>query len=350
MTALPTTLKLRQELSSIDTGYGLMSLTWRAEPVPKPQAFDAMKKAIEMAHSMGHKAFFNVGEFYGRDRANLCYVKEFFEKYPELRKDTVISCKGAVELETLTPNGKHDYVVKSVESSIAAIGGFIDIFEPARLDLSLCSDGQAYPYETFEALAEMVERGAIGGISLSEVTAEQIRAVSKDWSKYLVCVEVELSMFTPAILTNGVLEATNELNLVTIIYSPLGRGLLTGTITSSKDIPAGDFRGQLERFKDESIRQNLKLVAFLQEEIVQKRPKSEEITLPQLALGWVKHWNKTERFSKTHLLPIPSGSSVKRVEENMNEVKAQITDEEFEKINDYLKNFKTVGDAYEMAK
>ncbi|QLQ82473.1 hypothetical protein HG537_0H02350 [Torulaspora globosa] len=350
MTALPSTLKLQQELSSIDTGYGLMSLTWRAEPVPKPQAFDAMKKVIEIAQSMGHKAFFNVGEFYGRDRANLCYVKEFFEKYPELRKDTLISCKGAADLETLVPNGRHDNVVKSVENCIAAIGGFIDIFEPARLDLSICSDGQTYPYETFEALAEMVERGAIGGISLSEVTAEQIRAIAKDWSKYLVCVEVELSMFTSAILTNGVLEATNDLKLVTIIYSPLGRGLLTGTITSSKDIPAGDFRGQLQRFKDESLKQNLTLVAFLQEEIVQKRPKNDQITLPQLALGWVKHWNKTNLCANTHLLPIPSGSSVTRVEENMNEVKAQITDEEFQKINDYLKSFKTIGDAYEMAK
>lgn len=350
MAESPTTAQLKQALSNVDTGYGLMSLTWRAEPIPKAQAFDAMKRVIELAQARGQKAFFNVGEFYGPDFANLRYVKDFFEKYPSLRKETLISCKGAYDVENNAATGKHDQVVKSVENCVAAIGGFIDIYEPARLDLSLCSEGQVYPYETFEALAEMVENGAIGGVSLSEVNAEQIRAVYKDWSKYLVCVEVELSMFTPTILTNGVLEATNELKLVTVIYSPLGRGLLTGTITSSKDIPAGDFRTQLERFTDESLKQNLTLIQFLKDEIVDKRPQNQAITLPQLALGWVKHWNKTSRCSNTHLLPIPSGSSVKRVEENQDSAKAQITDQEFEKINNYLKSFKTIGDAYEMAK
>lgn len=349
MTDAPLTTKLKQELSSIDTGYGLMSLTWRAEPIPQAQAFDAMKRVIEIAKSRGHKAFFNVGEFYGAEYANLRYVKDFFTRYPELRKDTLISCKGAYDIEAYAAKGKHDDVVESVERCVQEIGGFIDIFEPARLDLTLCTDGQAYPYETFEALAEMVENGAIGGISLSEVNAEQIRAVAKDWSKYLVCVEVELSMFTPAILNNGVLQATNDLHLVTIIYSPLGRGLLTGTITSSKDIPTGDFRNQLHRFKDDSLKHNLTLIDYLQDEVISQRSENERITLPQLALGWVKHWNTTKMCANTHLLPIPSGSSVKRVDENLDETKGQITDAEFEKINEFLKSFKTIGDAYEFA-
>lgn len=340
--------KLKQDLSAIDTGYGLMSLTWRAEPIPESQAHETMKRVVELAQSKGHKAFFNCGEFYGPNRINLTFIKDFFVKNPELRKDVIISCKGGVDCETITPKGKHDDVIRSVEASVAAIGGFIDIFEVARLDLSLCTNGETYPYESFEALAEMVDNGAIGAISLSEVTAEQIRAISKDWHRYLVSVEVELSMFTKAILTNGVVKANNDLNLVTILYSPLGRGLLTGAVTSSKDIPAGDFRNLLKRFDDESLRQNLTLLDFLRDEIIAKRSPNNKITLPQVALGWDKYWNKTGEYPNTHFLPIPSGSSIKKLEENFDETKTQITAEEFRKINDFLKTFKTVGDAYEM--
>lgn len=339
--------KLKQDLSAIDTGYGLMSLTWRAEPVPEAQAHDIMKKVVELAKARGHKAFFNVGEFYGANFVNLTYVKDFFAKYPALRKDVIISCKGAIELESLKPTGKYGDVVRSIERSVEAIGGFIDIFEVARLDLSLLNEGEVYPYESFKAIAEAVDNGTIGGISLSEVNAEQIRAIHKDWHRYLVSVEVELSMYTRAILTNGVVEATNDLHLVTILYSPLGRGLLTGAITSSKDIPKGDFRSTLKRFTNDSLKQNLILVDFLKEEIIDKRPADSKITLPQVALGWDKFWNKTGKYPNTHFLPIPSGSSLQKLDENFNEAKAQITAEEFAKINEFLKDFKTVGGQYE---
>lgn len=340
--------QLKQELSAINTGYGLMSLTWRAEPIPETQAHEVMKRVVELAKSRGHKAFFNCGEFYGPNFVNLTYIKDFFQKYPELRKDVIISCKGAFDMEKVAPKGKYEDVIKSVEDSTKAIGGHIEIFEVARLDTSLCSEGEVYPYESFKALAEMVENGAIGAISLSEVTAEEIRAVAKDWGKYLVSVEVELSMYSKAIITNGIAQTNSDLGLVTILYSPLGRGMLTGAIKSSKDIPAGDFRNLLKRFSDESLRKNLTLVDFLREEIIEKRPADKKISLPQVALGWDKYWNKTGKFPNTHFLPIPSGSSLAKLEENFDESKAQITAEEFSKINAFLENFSTTGDRYEM--
>lgn len=349
MSISPKTAHLRKDLASIPIGHGLMSLTWRAEPVSQDQAFPALKKGIEMSVQRGHKAFFNVGEFYGPDWSNLKLVRDFFEKYPELRKDVIISCKGGVNNANLSPLGKYDDVIKSVERCVDEIGGPIDLFECARLDKSLCENGQVYPYESFQALAEMVENGAISGISLSEVTAEEITAIGKDWSKYLVAVEVELSMFSPQILTDGVAKANDELEVVTVAYSPLGRGLLTGQLKGASDIPKGDFRSLLARFSDDSISQNLVLVEYLKDEIVSKRPSDKPISLVQVALGWVRHWNSTAQFPNTHFLPIPSGSSVAKVEENMDESRVAITNEEFAKINAFLKNFRTVGDRYEFA-
>ncbi|CAI1781405.1 hypothetical protein SEUBUCD650_0P03920 [Saccharomyces eubayanus] len=339
--------ELRNDIHKLDTGYGLMSLTWRAEPIPQSQAFEAMHRAVELARERGHKAFFNVGEFYGPDFVNLIFVRDFFAKYPDLRKHVVISCKGGMEVSTLTPNGSHDAVIKSVKNSVSAIGGYIDIFEVARLDTSLCAKGEVYPYESFEALAEMISEGVIGGISLSEVTEDQIRAIYKDWGKFLTCVELEVSLFSTDIFHNGIAKTCAELGLTVICYSPLGRGLLTGQLKSNADIPEGDFRKALKRFSDESLKKNLDLVRFLQEEIVGKRSKDSSITLPQLALGWIKHWNYVPEYKGAKFIPIPSGSSISKVNENFDEKKTQLTDKEFKAINDFLATFHTVGDRYE---
>ena len=339
--------QLKRDLRDIPTGYGLMSLTWRTYPVEKDVAFAAMKQVIDIAKKANHKAFFDVGEFYGSDRINLVYVKEFFEKYPELRSDVIISCKGAANNETLAPMGKYEDVLKSVRACCEAIGGYIDIFEPARLDKSQCEDGSLYPYSTFSALASMVEEGVIHGISLSEVNAEEISAVAKDWMKYLVCVEVELSLFSKDILFNGVAKVCGELGLPIICYSPLGRGLLTGKISSVDDIPEGDYRKFLKRFHGDSLKQNFLLVNFLQSEIADKRDASKPISKVQIALGWIKHWNGSKEYSGAKFIPIPSGSTAEKVSENFDEEGSKLSEEEFAKINDFLKEFKTAGDRYE---
>lgn len=335
-----------EELHKIQTGYGLMSLTWRPDPVPKETAFQSMKRVIDLALEKNVKAFFNVGEFYGPDKINLIYVKEFFDQYPDLRKHVVISCKGAIDLAKLAPTGKYDQVVESVETSCKFIGGYIDIFEVARLDTSILKEGEIYPRESFQALAGMVEEGKIGAISLSEVTETQIRAIAADWKKYLACVEVELSIFSQDILTDGVAKACSDLGLIIICYSPLGRGLLTGSITPSSTFKQGDFRAILKRFHGDSLAKNQILIDFLNS-ISQERPESERISLVQLALGWVKHWNGNEQFPGAKFVPIPSGSTIEKVNENFDEEKGKITNEEFNKINEFMKSFEVAGGRYE---
>ncbi|CCF55971.1 hypothetical protein KAFR_0A05360 [Kazachstania africana CBS 2517] len=340
---------IKEELSKLHTGYGLMSLTWKPVPVSKEISFESMRQVIALAESNKTKAFFNVGEFYGPDFINLNYVRDFFAKYPDLRKEVIISCKGGINNQTFMSEGKYDDVITSVENCIREIGGYIDLFEVARLDESLIKAGEEYPRESFEALAKLVDGGLIGGISLSEVTSPQIRAIAKDFGKYLTCVEVELSLFSLNIFENDVAKACSDLNLIIICYSPLGRGLLTGQVTSNADIPEGDIRKKMKRFHGDSLQQNLLLVKFLRTEIVDKRDAAHQVTLPQVALGWIKHWNGQKKYAGAKFIPIPSGSTIDRVNENFDEQKCTITDEEFQKINKFLEQFETQGDRYEHA-
>lgn len=117
---------------------------------------------------------------------------------------------------------------------------------------------------------------------------------------------------------------------------------MTGQIQRAEDIPEGDFRKAMKRFHGDSMKQNLVLVQFLQK-LLSQRPDSEKITTPQLALAWIRSFNK--KYNSTKLIPIPGGTTVDKVVENMSEF--ELSDSELNQINDFLKNFKTQGDRYE---
>ena len=78
----------------------------------------------------------------------------------------------------------------------------IDVFECARRDPNV-------PIETsIKALAELVKERKIGGIGLSEVAANTIRKAHA--THPISAVEIELSLFTPDPLHNGIATACHE--------------------------------------------------------------------------------------------------------------------------------------------
>ena len=149
------------------TGLGLMGMTWRASPPPYEQSFAAMKAALAAGCN-----FWNGGELYGPPDANsLHLLNAYFSKYPDDADKVVISIKGGLKKGQMIPDGSPENVRRSVEDSLAVLEGkkSIDLFECARVDPNVPIE------ETIKTLGELVREGKIGAISLSEVTAEQIR-------------------------------------------------------------------------------------------------------------------------------------------------------------------------------
>ena len=100
------------------TGYGLMGLTWRASPPPQPQAFAAMKAALDTGAN-----FWDGGEFYGTpERNSLHLLKEYFTEYPADAEKVVLSIKGGMVPGQLKPDG-------SAENTRLSL---IHISEPTR--------------------------------------------------------------------------------------------------------------------------------------------------------------------------------------------------------------------------
>jgi aryl-alcohol dehydrogenase-like predicted oxidoreductase len=78
--------------------------------------------------------------------------------------------------------------------------------------------------------------------------------------------------------------ATRELGVGFVAYSPLGRGILTGTYRRTADLPADDDarRRRYPRYGGENLDHNLTLARRLFD-------LAERVNIPavQLALGWV---------------------------------------------------------------
>jgi pyridoxine 4-dehydrogenase len=192
--------------------------------------------------------FWNGGELYGPPHANsLQLLNAYFTEYPEDADKVVLSIKGGLTA-TLAPDGTEEGVRRSVENCVKILDGkkTIDIFECARVDRNVPIE------DTMRALVKLKDEGKIRGIGLSEVRAETIRRAAA--VAPIAAVEIELSLTSRDVLTNGVASTCAELGIPIVAYSPLGRGLLTGRFRSTSDIPEGDFRRSQPRFQDEARR------------------------------------------------------------------------------------------------
>ncbi|KAI9691889.1 MAG: Pyridoxine 4-dehydrogenase [Bathelium mastoideum] len=308
-------------------GYGLMGLTWRKAPPPKEQAFAAMKAAINQG-----AIFWNGGEFYGPpERNSLHLLNEYFTQNPGDADKIILNIKGGVNLSTMTPDGTSEGVRRSMDACLRTLDGKkkIDMFECARVD-------DKTPIEvTIRALAEYVKEGKLGGIALSEASAETIRRAAKVHP--IACVEVEYSLWALEIVDNGVAQACKENNIPIVAYSPLGRGILTGQIKSVNDLPEDDLRRRFPRFQPDVFDTNIKLV----DEVVELA-KKKGCKPGQLAVGWIL--KNSGRDGMPEIVPIPGATTEERVQENSKVV--ELTDTEFEEINAVISRIPIQGDRY----
>ncbi|PVH74758.1 Aldo/keto reductase [Cadophora sp. DSE1049] len=307
-------------------GFGLMGMTWRKQPPPEEQSFKALRASLEAGAN-----FWNAGEFYGPpDFNSLTLLNKYFTKYPEDAKKVVLSIKGG--LVNMKPDGTPEGIKTSIENCLRLLDGkkSIDIFECARVDKNT-------PIETtMKALEEHVKAGKIGGIALSEVSAASVRRAVK--ATKIVAVEVELSLWSMDILSNGVAAACAENNIPVVAYSPMGRGMLTGQIKSPDDISEGDMRKTMPRFLPENFSKNLDLVKELE-----NLAKQKGCTPAQLALGWIRSISK--KNGNPEIIPIPGATTAERVFENSKDV--TLSSVELKAIESILSSFSVAGQRYD---
>ncbi|KUM61688.1 hypothetical protein ACN42_g5427 [Penicillium freii] len=244
----------------------------------------------------------------------------------------VLSVKGGLKKGELIPDGSEENIRRSVDECLRLLDGKkkLDIFECARQD-------SAFPVEqTIKVLVEYVKEGKIGGIGLSEVDAETIRRAHKVHP--IAAVEVEMSLWSTDILQNDIAKTCAELDIPVIAYSPLGRGVLTGAVTSLADIPHDDIRHHMSRFQEDNFKHNLKLINEVNDLATRKG-----VAPAQIALAWIR--TKSDKPGMPTIIPIPGGTTKDKVVQNMGSAQA-LTDSEMAEIDAILEEHTVSGPRY----
>ena len=173
-------------------------------------------------------------------------------------------------------NGRPEYVRAACDASLQRLGvDHIDLYYQHRVDRTVPIE------ETVGAMAELVTAGKVGHLGLSEASPETIRRAHA--THPITALQTEYSLFTRD-LEDEVLPRCSELGIGLVPYSPLGRGLLTGAITSEDALEASDSRrtAYFPRFQGDALDANLALVAKIRE-----IADAKGCTPGQLALAWV---------------------------------------------------------------
>ena len=170
--------------------------------------------------------------------------------------------------------GDAAYVHAACEASLGRLGvDHIDLYYQHRSDPAVPIE------ETVGAMAELVAEGKVRYLGLSEASPDTLRracavhpiaALQSEWSLWSRDIEADI------------VPTARELGIGIVAYSPLGRGFLTGEITSPEDFPEGDFRKFLPRFTGDNFVRNSALV-----DRVRELASAKGCTPGQFALAWV---------------------------------------------------------------
>ncbi len=194
-------------------------------------------------------------------------------------------------------DGSPAYVRKACDDSLSRLGvDHIDLYYQHRVDKSVPIE------DTVGAMAELIAAGKVGHIGLSEASVSTIRRANAVHP--ITALQTEYSLWTRDV-EDEIRPLLRELGIGLVPYSPLGRGMLTGTITSVDGLAASDFRRLNPRFVGDAMEQNLALVAA-----VRSLAHDKGITAGQLALAWVL-------AQGDDIVPIPGTKRVRYLEENV---------------------------------
>jgi aryl-alcohol dehydrogenase-like predicted oxidoreductase len=202
----------------------------------------------------------------------------------------------------------------ALEGSLRRLGtDHIDLYYQHRVD-------PGTPIEdTIGTLAELVTEGKIRHIGLSEAGAMTIRRAHAVHP--VTALQSEYSLWTRD-PEPEVLPVLRELGIGFVAYSPLGRGFLTGTISSTDQFDPDDFRKDNPRFTGENFQHNLRSA-----EQVKAIAAEAGVTPAQVALAWLL-------TRGDDIVPIPGTKRVSRLEENVAADAVELTAEQITRLDD----------------
>jgi aryl-alcohol dehydrogenase-like predicted oxidoreductase len=283
-------------------GYGAMGLSWLyGEPVGTAEGVAVIHRALELGCTLVDTA-----DVYGP------YLNEELvgRAIADRRDDVVLATKCGLVVQDLATrtvgrDGSPEHIRSAIDGSLQRLQvDHVDLYYLHRADPRVALE------ESVAALGETVAAGKAGGIGLSEVSADELRRAHAVHP--ISAVQSELSLWTRGALRE-VLPLCEELGIAFVAFSPLGRGFLTGRLTTRDDLSEDDGRRRWPRFEDAAMQANRAIV-----EAVETVAARHEAAPGQVALAWVLAQGE-------HVVPIPGTKRIAYLEENAAAAELELT-------------------------
>jgi aryl-alcohol dehydrogenase-like predicted oxidoreductase len=252
--------KLR-DLEVSRQGFGAMGLSGVYGPADDAESIWTLHRAIELGIT-----FFDTATGYGAGHNEILLGKALA---PHRRQVTVAS-KFVHRPQGAGPAAPMLQPRQAVEDSLRRLGfDHIDLYYLHRVDPEIPIE------ESVGELGRLQEEGKIGGVGVSEATADQLRRASAAYP--VTTLQSEYSLWTRGVEAE-ILPTARELGIGFVAYSPLGRGFLAG----SQVTDPGDRRRQHPRFQADAVAANSRRRAT-----IERTAERLGATIGQVSLAWV---------------------------------------------------------------
>src|SRR5277367_2139669 len=311
------------EVSAI--GLGCMGMSFSYGP---PKDTQEMTSLLHAAVDRG-VTFFDTAEVYGP------FINEELvgEALAPFRKQVVIATKFGFDLSGSDRrpgaqglNSRPDHIKQAVEGSLKRLKvEVIDLLYQHRVDPNV-------PIEDVAGVVkELIQQGKVKHFGLSEAGVKTIRRAHA--VQPLTALQNEYSLWWRK-PEQEVIPTLEELGIGMVPYSPLGKGVLTGTIGENAKFGSSDFRSTLPRFTPEALKANQALI-----DLLGRIAKRKDATPAQIALAWLL-------AQKPWIVPIPGTTKLDRLEENIGAVSIELTPDDLRDIDIAASKITVLGARY----
>ncbi|SEE76000.1 Predicted oxidoreductase [Arthrobacter alpinus] len=309
------------EVSAIGMGCMGMSQSYGPNPGTRGEMIAVLRSAVE--HGV---TFFDTAEVYGP------YVNEELvgEALEPIRESITLATKFGWDIQggqSVGLNSRPEQIRRVADESLKRLRtDVIDLFYQHRVDPKVPIE------EVAGTVGELIQEGKVRHFGLSEASASTIRQAHV--VQPVAAVQSEYSLWTrdPEV---EVLPTLAELGIGFVPFSPLGKGFLTGTVTSASAFAAGDVRGRIPRFNEDNLSANQNLV-----EHVADLAQAKGVTAGQIALAWLL-------AQQPWIVPIPGTRRTSRIEENAGSTAVTLSADELADLNTMASRLGVHGDRYD---